>query len=156
MLAMKWLLMAVGVAMFGTAAGVVAYDVYLAMQFQKLMGSGELGAVDEAGASRPIRWNLAVLRFSWVWAALLLALAISMLPAGRAKAGMERISIARLRTLHPGPDLIEPLVQREAVHERLEGLLTARNEANASAGIQVQVMNAEWRGADARLSPNRD
>jgi len=40
MLALKWLLMAAGVAMFGTAAGVVGYDVYLTMQFQKLMGSG--------------------------------------------------------------------------------------------------------------------
>ena len=39
MFALKWLLMAAGIAMFGTAAGVVAYDVYFAMQFQKLMGS---------------------------------------------------------------------------------------------------------------------
>ena len=31
MLGLKWLLMAVGFVMFGTAAGVVAYDVYLAM-----------------------------------------------------------------------------------------------------------------------------
>jgi uncharacterized membrane protein len=30
MFALKWLLMVAGVAMFGTAAGVVAYDVYLA------------------------------------------------------------------------------------------------------------------------------
>ncbi len=67
MFALKWLLMAASVAMFGTAAGVVGYDVYLAMQFQKLMGSGEPGAAEKAGARRPIlvgsgrspppRWN---------------------------------------------------------------------------------------------------
>jgi len=79
MFALKWLLMAAGVAMFGTAAGVVAYDVYLAMQFQKLIGSGEPGAAEprslaagpasllgepagspsQAKAGRPIRWRLA-------------------------------------------------------------------------------------------------
>ena len=59
MLALRWLLMAAGVAMFGTAVGVVAYDVYLAMQFQKLMGSGEPGAAEKAGTRRPIRWPLA-------------------------------------------------------------------------------------------------
>jgi hypothetical protein len=48
MLALRWLLIAAGVAMFGTAAGVVAFDVYLAMQFQKLMGSGQLVAFETA------------------------------------------------------------------------------------------------------------
>ena len=73
MFALKWLLMAAGVAMFGTAAGVVAYDVYLAMQFQRLMGSGRPGrpkrrdqAVPSAGRSpqrysagrgRPCSWR---------------------------------------------------------------------------------------------------
>ena len=32
MLALKWLLIAAGIAMFGTAAAVVGYDVYLAVQ----------------------------------------------------------------------------------------------------------------------------
>ena len=65
MLALRWLLMAAGVAMFGTAAGVVAYDVYLATQFQKLMGSGQPGAAEEAGTSRPIRWSLATQLFGF-------------------------------------------------------------------------------------------
>jgi len=43
MFAIKWLLMAASVAMFGSAAVVVAYDVYLALQFHRLMGSGESG-----------------------------------------------------------------------------------------------------------------
>jgi hypothetical protein len=59
MLTLRWLLMAAGVALFGTAAGVVAYDVYFAMQFQKLMGSGQPGAAEKAGTSRPTRWSLA-------------------------------------------------------------------------------------------------
>jgi hypothetical protein len=64
MFALKWLLMAAGVAMFGSAAGVVAYDVYLAMQFQKLMGSGKPGAAEKAGPSHPTGKPLAAQSFS--------------------------------------------------------------------------------------------
>jgi len=149
MLAMRWLLMTVGVVMFGTAAGVVAYDVYLAMQFQRLMGSGEPGAAEKARASRPIRWTLAGQLFGWAWAPLLLVLVVSLLPAGRARTGTEGISVARVRILHPGPDLIEPLVQLEAVPERCEDLHSASNAADGSAGIQVQAMNVETIRAEA-------
>jgi len=59
MFLLKWLLIAAGVMIFGTSAGVVAYDVYLAVQFQKLMGSGLPGAVAKRVPHRPIRWPLA-------------------------------------------------------------------------------------------------
>jgi hypothetical protein len=79
MFALKWLLMAAGAAMFGSAAGVVGYDVYLALQFQKLMRSGEPGAAEKAGPCRPLfrqapsgarspRWPLAAKLFGWTWA----------------------------------------------------------------------------------------
>ena len=55
MFAQKLLLMALGIAMFGTAAGVAAYDVYFALQFQKLMSSGEPGAAEQAVLSRSIQ-----------------------------------------------------------------------------------------------------
>jgi hypothetical protein len=55
MIALKWLLIAAGAAMFGSAASVVAYDVYLAMQFQRLMGPGEPGAAEKARTRRPNR-----------------------------------------------------------------------------------------------------
>ncbi len=66
MIALKWLLMAVGLAVFGTAAGLVGYDVYFEMQFQRLMGSGEPGAAERAGTRRPIRWPLDIKRFGWL------------------------------------------------------------------------------------------
>src|SRR5260370_39699939 len=89
MFALKWLLMAAGFAMLGTAAGVVGYDVYLAMQFQKLMGSGEPGAAGQAGTRRPMRWPLVMKLFAWAWAPLLLALSMAFVPEG---SGARRIS----------------------------------------------------------------
>lgn len=65
MLALKWLLISASVAIFGTAAGVVGYDVYLAMQFHRLMGSGEPGAAENAEPRRSMRWSLAAKLFAW-------------------------------------------------------------------------------------------
>jgi hypothetical protein len=103
MLAMKWLLMAAGFLMFGTAAGVVAYDVYLAMQFQKLMGSGKPGAGEKAGPRRPLfwqapsgartrRWSLAARLFGWAWAPLPLAMSLAVIPKGSGEVHIRQIS----------------------------------------------------------------
>lgn len=73
MVALRWLLTVAGVAMFGTAAGVVVYDVYLAMQFQKLIGSGQPGAAERAGTRRPIEWSPAAKVVDWACAPPILA-----------------------------------------------------------------------------------
>src|ERR1700733_4643209 len=124
MIARKWLLMAAGLAMFGTAAGVVAYDVYLALQFQRLMGSGEQGAAEEAGARRPIRWALAAEVFGWGWAPLLLALSIAMVPEGSGGVRISQISGVQRATLYPGLHLVMPFVQGVALYDLRDHLYT--------------------------------
>ncbi len=124
MFALKWLLMAAGFAMFGTAAGVVAYDVYLAMQFQKLMGSGEPGAAGLAGTRRPMRWPLAMKLSGWAWAPLLLALSMAFVPEGSGGVRISQISGVQQGTLYPGIHLIVPLVQRLAVYDLRDHLFT--------------------------------
>src|SRR5260221_12165380 len=142
MFALKWLLMAAGVAMFGTAAGVVGYDVYLAMQFEKLMGSGELGAAGEMGARRPIfgrvpngarspRWSLGMKLFAWGWVPLLLALSMVVVPEGSGGIRVSQISGVQQGTLYPGIHLIVPLVQRVAVYDLRDHLYTTVAAADA-------------------------
>ena len=114
MFALKWLLMAAGFAMFGTAAGVVAYDVYLAMQFQKLMGSGEPGAAGQAGTRRPMRWPLAMKLSAWAWAPLLLALSMAFVPEGSGGVRISQISGVQQGTLYPGIHLIVPGLKARA------------------------------------------
>ena len=132
MFALKWLLMAAGVAMFGTAAGVVGYDVYLALQFQKLMGSGEPGAAEKAGTRCPIRWPLAAKLFGWAWAPVLVAMSVAVVPEGSGGVRISQISGVLPGTLYPGVHLILPLVQRVAVYD-LRDRVFATNAASGAA-----------------------
>jgi len=140
MFALKWLLMAAGIAMFGTAAGVVAYDVYLAMQFQKLMGSGEPGAAEKAGTSRPIRWTLAAKIFGWAWAPLLLALSLAVVPEGSGGVRISQISGVQPGTLYPGLHLVMPFVQRIAVYDLRDHLFTTNAVSDAAAKNEIQTV----------------
>jgi regulator of protease activity HflC (stomatin/prohibitin superfamily) len=141
MFALKWLLMAAGIAMFGTAAGVVAYDVYLAMQFQKLMGSGEPGAAEKAGPSRPIRWPLAARLFGWAWAPLLLALSVAVLPEGAGGVRISQISGVQQGTLYPGLHLVVPFVQSIGVYDLREHLFTTNAAPDAAAKPDAATKN---------------
>jgi len=137
MLALRWLLMAAGVAMFGTAVGVVAYDVYLAMQFQKLMDSGEPGAAEMAGARRPIRWPLATRIFGWAWAPLLLALSIAIVPEGFGGVRVSQISGIQQRTLYPGLHFVVPFVERVVVYDLRDHLYATQAVADAPAKNEI-------------------
>lgn len=132
MFALKWLLMAAGIAMFGTAVGVVGYDVYLALQFQKLMGSGEPGAAETAGASRPVRWPLAAKIFGWAWAPLLLALSFAMVPEGYGGVRVSQISGVHQGTLYPGLHLVLPFVERVALYDLRDRLFTTTASEGAT------------------------
>jgi len=137
MFALKWLLMAAGVAMFGTAAGVVGYDVYLAMQFQKLMGSGEPGAAEKAGPRRPIHWQLAAKLFGWAWAPLLLAMSIVFVPEGSGGVRISQISGVQQGTLYPGVHLVVPLVQSVAVYDLRDHLFTTTAAPDAAKKDEI-------------------
>jgi regulator of protease activity HflC (stomatin/prohibitin superfamily) len=117
MFTLKWLLIAAGFAMFGTAAAVVVYDVYLALQFQRLMNSGDPGAAEQAETRRPIRWQLAAKIAGLGWAPLLLAMSFVMVPEGSGGLRISQISGVRQRTLYPGLHLIVPFVQQVAVYD---------------------------------------
>ena len=143
MFALKWLLMAAGFAMFGTAAGVVAYDVSLAMQFQRLMNSGEPGAVEKAGPSRPMRWMLAAKIFGWAWAPLLLALSLAMVPEGSGGVRISQISGVQPRTLYPGLHLVLPFVQRIAVYDLRDHLFTT--DAAPEAAGKNEILTVQTR-----------
>jgi len=137
MYALKWLLMAAGIAMFGTAAGVVAYDVYLAIQFQRLLGSGQPGAAEKAGPSRPVRWTLAARIFGWGWVPLLVALSFTVVPEGSGGVRVSQISGVIPGTLYPGVHLVFPFAERVALYDLRDHLFTTDAAAEGAAKNEI-------------------
>ncbi len=61
---LKYLLWIAGITLFGSAASLVMYDIYLAVQLRRLLAGSGAGAGESAatGGRRPfgtIRWRLA-------------------------------------------------------------------------------------------------
>jgi hypothetical protein len=108
MLAWKYLLMILGVGLFGSAGALVVYDVYLSEQLRRLLARSktcDLGTETGIKARRPFgpaRWRLAQrLAISGVLP-MLLALSIVVIPGGSAGVRVSQIWGARRGTLYPG------------------------------------------------------
>jgi hypothetical protein len=55
MLALKYLLMILGLGLFGSAAALVAYDVYVSDQLGRLLARSQAGRATKHGAFLPLR-----------------------------------------------------------------------------------------------------
>ena len=104
MLALKFLLMILGCGLFGSAASIVAYDVFVATRLRWLLetsaaASGEGTAAIQPHPFGPVRWSLAQ-KFGLVGILpLLLALSITVVPDGFAGIRISQISGVHATTL---------------------------------------------------------
>ena len=105
MLALKYLLMILGVGLFGSAGALVVYDVYLSEQLRRLLArskTSELGAETGAKARHPfgpVRWRLAQRLLISGVLPVLLALSLVVIPDGSAGVRVSQIWGARRGTL---------------------------------------------------------
>jgi hypothetical protein len=99
MLALKYLLMILGVGLFGSAGSLVVYDVFISEQLRRLLArnkTSEAGTGTETGITArrpfgPVRWGLAQpLAISGVLP-ILLALSIVVIPDGSAGVRVSQI-----------------------------------------------------------------
>src|SRR6266446_8236736 len=170
MLALKYLLVILGIGLFGSSGALVVYDIYLSSQLRRLLGrrrsdaSGEL--LPEASAEpdrplRPVRWGLAQRLAVAGVLPLLLAFSIAVVPDGFAGVRVSQIWGARPGTLYPGVHLLVPLVDSVELYDTREQVYTtaASNAAAnrpaplggplaataASAGAQPEVLTVQAR-----------
>ena len=136
MLALKYLLMILGVGLFGSAGALVAYDIFLATQLRRLLG-GRAGGEDgsEVGplAGRPfraVRARLALQLAASGALAILMTEAVVVIPDGAAGVRVSQISGARPGTLYPGVHLITPLVDSIAIYDTREQVYTTLASEN--------------------------
>jgi regulator of protease activity HflC (stomatin/prohibitin superfamily) len=148
MLALKYLLMILGVGLFGSAGALVVYDVYLSEQLRRLLARHKTSDLDaETGikAQRPfgpVRWWLTQrLAISGVLP-ILLALSIVVIPDGSAGVRVSQIWGARRGTLYPGVHFVTPLVDSVALYDTREQVYSTAASASAKSENEVLVVQA--------------
>jgi len=138
MLALKFLLMAVGIGLFGSALAVVAYDVYTAMRLRWLLEqSGEgVGAGGITPMAKrpfgPVRWRLVQQLALAGVLPVLLALSITVVPDGYAGIRVSQFSGARPGTLYPGVHFLKPLVDDIVLYDTREQVYVTAASAPAA------------------------
>jgi regulator of protease activity HflC (stomatin/prohibitin superfamily) len=149
MLVLKYLLILAGVGLFGSAAALVVYDIYISSQLRRLLRRNATpgdGSATGAGASpspsgniaaadflhdiehpfRPIRWGLARLLVILAVVPLLLSLSIVVVPDGSAGVRVSQIWGARPGTLYPGVHIVTPLIDSVVLYDTREQVYTTR------------------------------
>jgi regulator of protease activity HflC (stomatin/prohibitin superfamily) len=149
MLALKYLLMILGLGLFGSSGALVAYDVYLSEQLRRLLArnrTGEPGAETRITAHRPfgpVRWRL-VQRLALAGVLpVLLALSIAVVPDGTAGVRVSQIWGARPGTLYPGVHFVVPLVDSVVLYDTREQVYTTL--ASPSTKSQDDVLTVQAR-----------
>jgi regulator of protease activity HflC (stomatin/prohibitin superfamily) len=144
MLALKTLLMLLGIALFGSSSALVAYDIFLSSQLRRLLArrrrdenTGELLPEKEDAENsrplRPVRWGLAQRLALAGVLPLLLAYSIAIVPDGFAGVRVSQIWGARPGTLYPGVHLITPLVDSVELYDTREQVYTTAATSGATS-----------------------
>jgi regulator of protease activity HflC (stomatin/prohibitin superfamily) len=166
MLALKYLLVILGIGLFGSSGALVVYDIYLSSQLRRLLGRRRDEAAGEAASedsytevSRPlgpVRWGLAQRLALAGVLPLLLAYSIAIVPDGFAGVRVSQIWGARPGTLYPGVHLITPLVDSVELYDTREQVYTtaATHAAKADSAAPATVTQPEVLTVQAREGLN--
>lgn len=148
MLALKYLLMLLGVGLFGSAGALVVYDIFVSEQLRRLLARGEGGASGTEGrllAPRPfgrIRWRLALQLAVAGALPVLLSLSIVVVPDGFAGVRVSQIWGARHGTLYPGVHFVTPLVDSVTLYDTREQVYSTVASATAKSESDVLTVQA--------------
>jgi regulator of protease activity HflC (stomatin/prohibitin superfamily) len=147
MLWLKYLLLSAGIAMFAIAAGILTYDAYLLIAWQRRRSNLD----PEAGApglspSPKVRWRTPVALVMLAWAPLLISAGIVIVPSGMAGVRVSQTKGTLAGTLYPGVHFVVPLVERVELFNTRDQLFTtgisedslAKGEALHAQALRVQ------------------
>ena len=135
MLLLKYLLLSAGIAMFVIAAGILSYDAYLLLAWQRrrLHPDPESGSLGPAPA---MRWRTTVALVMLAWAPLLISAGIVIVPSGMAGVRVSQTKGTLAGTLYPGVHFVVPLIERvEMFNTRDQLFTTGINEDSLAKGV---------------------
>ncbi len=149
MLLLKYLLLSAGIAMFVIAAGILTYDAYLliAWQRRRVNPDPEAGA---PGQEPIVRWRTSVALVMLAWAPLLVSAGIVIVPSGMAGVRVSQTKGTLAGTLYPGVHFVVPLVERVELFNTRDQLFTTgisddsqAKGAPKSEALNVQALNVQ-------------
>jgi regulator of protease activity HflC (stomatin/prohibitin superfamily) len=125
MLLLKYLLLSAGIAMFAIAAGILSYDAYrlIAWQRRRLNFDPEK-ATPAPGVAPILRWRIPVALVMLAWAPLLISAGIVIVPSGMAGVRVSQTKGTLPGTLYPGVHFVMPLVERVELFNTRDQLFT--------------------------------
>src|SRR5229473_5411406 len=140
MLVLKYLLVILGIGLFGSSGALVAYDIYLSSQLRRLLGwrrdeaegEAEPQASEAPRPLRPVRWGLAQRLALAGVLPLLVAFSIAVVPDGFGGVRVSQLWGARPGTLYPGVHLIAPLVDSVELYDTREQVYTTAASSAAA------------------------
>lgn len=155
MLFLKWMLFATCFGLLACAASMVAYDVYLAFELDRILRRnarpadaaqpGETQAPPDRSPNPPraIRWHAAARLVVMAAIAGLAASSILVVPDGHAGVRVSQISGVRPGTLYAGTHLIVPLIDRVEFYD-------IRDRVFSTAALEVRNQKLEVLDVEAR------
>src|SRR4029077_10383237 len=121
MLALKELLIAIGIGMIFAAVSILGYDLYLEMLYRRALNQ----AGSEPAPVRPqLRWRSSLALVLLAWGPLLVAFSIVVVPSGMAGVRVSEMSGTEAGTLYPGAHLVMPLIEDVALFDTRDQIFT--------------------------------
>ena len=123
MLLLKHLLLSAGIAMFVIAAGILSYDAYLLIAWQRRRSHPDPDA-GPLGPAPDVRWRIPAALVMLAWAPLLVSAGIVIVPSGMAGVRVSQTKGTLAGTLYPGMHFVTPLVERVELFNTRDQIFT--------------------------------
>ena len=155
MLLLKYLLLSAGIAMFVIAAGILIYDGYLLITYQRKRSLNSDPDVGPPGVAPGVRWRIPLALVMLAWAPLVISAGIVIVPSGMAGVRVSQTRGTLAGTLYPGVHFVMPLIERVALFSTRDQLFTtgitedalakgtAKGEAPNAHGSSLQALQVQ-------------
>lgn len=142
MLAFKYLLMVIGAGLFAAGSSILAYDLWLVVQYRRAVTRGS----ESATPPQPVRWRMTIALVALAWAPLLMALSFVVVPTGMAGVKISETRGTEAGTLYPGVHMVVPLVEQVELFDLRDKLFTtgvAENADKPEPGLKRDILNVQ-------------
>jgi len=135
----KYFLLVASIGLMALAAARMALDLYEQDRYRRLLAQGR----EIPSRPRAIRWKAAAKLAALAWLPLAMSLSIMVVPAGMAGVRVSQVSGTRPGTLYPGVHFVKPLLERVALFNIRDQVLSTT--AAQELGQKAEVMTVQAR-----------